>query len=287
MGATLINRAIVYLRMIKFSHSVFALPFAFVGALFGARGIPSWKSIFWIVVAMVSGRSAAMGLNRIIDLQIDARNPRTKTRELPSGKVSLSEAWVFVIISLVIFVFAAGMLNPLCLKLSPLAIVFFVIYPYTKRFTYLSHFVLGITISGAPLGAWIAVRGSFDWEIIPLCIGVVFWLAGFDTLYALQDYEFDRKEGLYSLPARFGIKRSLQFARTFHVITFLMLLVTGLIFKAGVIYYLGVLLAGGLLYYEHSIVKEDDLSRLDMAFFNMNGYLSLTVFFFTLLDLIL
>lgn len=287
MGATLINRAIAYLRMIKFSHSVFALPFAFVGALLAAGGIPSAEKILWIVLAMVSGRSAAMGLNRIIDLRIDARNPRTKNRELPSGKVSLKEAWGFVLISLGVFVLSAKMLNPLCLRLSPLAVVFFVLYPYTKRFTYLSHFVLGITISGAPLGAWIAIRGDFNWQILPLCVGVVFWLAGFDTLYALQDYEFDRKEGLYSIPARFGIRRALQFARLFHIITFLMLLLTGRLFGLGPAYYLGVLIAGGLLYYEHSIVKEDDLSRLDMAFFNMNGYLSITVFFFTLLDVLL
>jgi len=272
--------------MIKFSHSVFALPFAFVGALLAANGIPSVEKIVWITVAMVSGRSAAMGLNRIIDLKIDAKNPRTKNRELPTGKVSLKQAWIFVFVSIVVFVFSAAMLNPLCLALSPIAVAFFVFYPYTKRFTYLSHFILGITISGAPLGAWIAVKGSINWQILPLCIGVVFWLAGFDTLYALQDYEFDRKEGLFSIPARFGIKNALYLARLFHFVTFVMLVVTGMIFKLGGAYYVGVTIAGLLLFYEHSIVKEDDLSRLDMAFFNMNGYLSLTVFFFTLIALV-
>ncbi|RME62970.1 MAG: 4-hydroxybenzoate octaprenyltransferase, partial [Nitrospirae bacterium] len=221
------------------------------------------------------------------DLRIDAKNPRTKQRELPSGKISLKEAWLFVVVSLGVFVLSARMLNPLCFKLSPVAIGFFVLYPYTKRFTYLSHFVLGVTISGAPLGAWIAIRGSFDWQIIPLCVGVVFWLAGFDTLYALQDYEFDRKEGLYSIPAKVGIKGALQLAKLFHLVTFLMLVFTGWVFGLGPAYFLGTLIAGGLLYYEHSLVREDDLSKLDMAFFNMNGYLSLTVFFFTLLDILL
>lgn len=286
MATAILNKAILYLRMIKFSHSVFALPFAFVGALLAAGGIPSVKQVFWIIVAMVSGRSAAMGLNRIIDLRIDAKNPRTKQRELPAGKISLTEAWVFVLMSLGVFVLSARMLNPLCLKLSPLAIGFFVLYPYTKRFTYLSHFVLGLTISGAPLGAWIAIRGSFDWQILPLCVGVVFWLAGFDTLYALQDYEFDRKEGLYSIPAKVGIKRSLQLARAFHLVTFVMLVFTGWVFGLGPAYFIGTTIAGGLLYYEHSLVKEDDLSKLDMAFFNMNGYLSVTVFFFTLVDML-
>ncbi|RMG73645.1 MAG: 4-hydroxybenzoate octaprenyltransferase, partial [Nitrospirae bacterium] len=186
------KRLVLYLRMIKFSHSVFALPFAFTSALLAAGGVPRMKSILWITVAMVSGRSAAMGLNRIIDREIDAKNPRTAGREIPSGKIKTLEAWLFVMVSLVFFLLSAYMLNPLCLKLSPVAIGFFVLYPYTKRFTWLCHLVLGVAIAGAPLGAWIAIKGEISKEILLLCFAVVFWLAGFDTLYALQDVEFDR-----------------------------------------------------------------------------------------------
>lgn len=274
----------LYLRMIKFSHSVFALPFAFTAALMAASGIPSLKQIFWIVVAMVSARSGAMGLNRIIDRKIDTANPRTMNREIPSGKINVGSAVFFTVISLTFFVFSAYMLNPLCLKLSPLAIAVLLLYSYTKRFTWLSHIVLGIAISAAPVGAWIAVRGTFNAEILPLGFAVVFWLAGFDVLYALQDIEFDRAHGLRSIPEKFGIKDTLLFSRIFHLITWGLLAFTGLIFGLGIFYWIGMAVAGGLFIYEHSIVKANDLSRLDMAFFNMNGYISITVFIFTLLD---
>ncbi|HBR21542.1 MAG TPA: 4-hydroxybenzoate octaprenyltransferase [Nitrospiraceae bacterium] len=274
----------LYLKMIKFSHSIFALPFAFTAALMAASGIPSLKQIFWIVVAMVSARSGAMGLNRIIDIKIDAANPRTANRELPSGKIKTSNAVLFALISFAVLIFAAYMLNPLCLKLSPIAVAVLFIYSYTKRFTWLSHIVLGIAISAAPLGAWIAVRGTFNAEILPVAFAVIFWLAGFDVLYALQDIEFDRSLGLYSIPARFGIKDSLLFSRIFHVIAWGLLALTGLFFNLGIFYWIGITAAGGLFIYEHSLVKHDDLSKLDMAFFNMNGYISMTVFVFTLLD---
>jgi 4-hydroxybenzoate polyprenyltransferase len=274
----------LYLKMIKFSHSIFALPFAFTAALTAASGIPSLKQIFWIVVAMVSARSGAMGLNRIIDRKIDAANPRTANRELPSGKIKTSNAVLFAVISFTVLIFAAYMLNPLCLKLSPIAIAVLFLYSYTKRFTWLSHIVLGIAISAAPVGAWIAVRGTFNAEILPMAFTVIFWLAGFDVLYALQDIEFDRSLGLYSIPARFGIKDSLLFSRIFHVIAWGLLAVTGLFFNLGIFYWIGMAAAGGLFIYEHSLVKHDDLSKLDMAFFNMNGYISITVFVFTLLD---
>ncbi len=283
----MLARAAVYLRMIKFSHSVFALPFAFTSALLAAGGIPSWSKIFWITVAMVSGRSAAMGLNRVIDRKVDALNPRTFQREIPAGTIKTAEAIVFILASTLIFLYSAYRLNPLCLKLSPLALAVFVLYPYTKRFTWLSHLVLGIAIAGAPVGAWIALRGTLDMEIIPLALSVVFWLAGFDVLYALQDLDFDKKSGLRSIPQRFGIRRSLFLARTFHILTWILLLVTAVIFDLGIVFHSGLIVVGMLLVYEHRLVKEDDLSRLNMAFFNMNGYISLTVFVFTLLDFII
>ncbi len=279
-----LNRAVLYLRMIKISHSVFALPFAFTGAILAASGIPTLHQIFWILLAMVGARSGAMGLNRIIDRDIDKLNPRTKDREIPSGKIRVFDAILFTCISFAIMVFSAYQLNPLCLKLSPLAIVILFLYSYTKRFTWLSHFFLGLAISGAPIGAWIAVRGTIDLEIIPLSIGVIFWLAGFDVLYALQDVDFDKKHGLHSIPQRFGIEKALTLSRIFHSITILMLIATGLIFHLGFVYWIGILLVTGLLIYEHILVKPNDLSKLDMAFFNMNGYISLTVFIFTFIS---
>ena len=274
----------LYLKMIKFSHSFFALPFAFTAALMAASGIPSAKQIFWIVVAMVSARSGAMGLNRIIDRKIDAANPRTMNRELPSGKIKTSNAVLFAIISFAVLIFAAYMLNPLCIKLSPVAVAVLFIYSYTKRFTWVSHIVLGIAISAAPVGAWIAVKGTFNTEILPIAFAVVFLLAGFDVLYALQDIEFYRSHGLHSIPEKFGIKDTLLFSRGFHLITWCLLAITGLIFDLGMFYWIGMAATGGLFIYEHSLVRHDDLSRLDMAFFNMNGYISITVFIFTLLD---
>ncbi len=274
----------LYLRMIKFSHSVFALPFALAAALIAAAGIPSLHQIVWIVVAMVGARSGAMGLNRLIDRKIDSANPRTAGRELPRGALGASETVLFVVISFCIMIVAAYMLNPLCLRLSPLAILVLLFYSYTKRFTWASHFVLGLAISGGPIGAWIAVRGSFDLNIIPLAVAVIFWLAGFDVLYALQDLEFDRGHGLYSIPGRFGVRRSLYLARIFHVVTFLLLITNGLLFGLGPFYWTGLVIIGGLFLYEHSLLKEGDLSKLDMAFLNMNGYISMTIFLFTLLN---
>ncbi len=277
------HKAVLYLRMIKIAHSVFALPFAFTGALLAASGIPTLRQIFWITVAMVGARSGAMGMNRIVDRRIDAENPRTQNREIPSGKIGPGEAMLFTVISFAALILAAYNLNPLCLKLSPLAIFVLVAYSYTKRFTWLSHFVLGLSLSAAPLGAWIAVKGSFDPAILALSGAVIFWLAGFDVLYALQDIDFDRSRGLYSIPRRFGVRRSLTLSRLFHAITFLFLTATGVLFSLGAPYWVGMLVVGGLFLYEHSLVRHDDLSKLDVAFFNMNGYISITVFVSALL----
>ena len=281
---TAIDKIAVYLRMIKFSHSVFALPFAFTSALIASSGIPELRKIVWIVIAMVGARSGAMGMNRIVDRKIDSANPRTRGREIPRGAIGVFEAVLLVIVSFVFFAYAAYMLNPLCLKLSPLAIAVLIAYSYTKRFTWMSHFVLGLAISAAPLGAWMAVKGSFDIEIIPLSIAVIFWLAGFDVLYALQDIDFDTTYGLYSMPKRFGVRKSIYFSRIFHMTSFFLLVTNGMIFKLGGVYWTGMFLTAGLFLYEHSLIREDDLSKLDFAFFNMNGYISLTVFIFTLMD---
>src|SRR3990167_1754583 len=261
-----------YLRLIKFSHSVFALPFAFTSALIAANGIPTFSQIFWITVAMVGGRTGAMGMNRIIDKNIDALNPRTKNRELPRGVIKTWEASIFTAFAFAILLIAAYMLNPLCLKVSPLVLLVLFTYSYTKRFTWLSHIVLGTALSLAPLGAWIAIKGTFDFQILPLCFAVMFWVAGFDVFYAMQDIDFDKKHCLYSIPSAFGIKTSLWIARLFHLITIAMLLGLIPIFNLGVFYLFGVLIASALMLYEHSLVKHADLSRLDMAFFNMNGY---------------
>ncbi|MBI5639822.1 MAG: UbiA family prenyltransferase [Nitrospirae bacterium] len=282
--SAVLQRVSLYLRMIKFSHSVFALPFAFTAAIIAASGMPSLRQIIWIAVAMVGARSGAMGLNRIIDRKIDSANPRTAQRELPRGLLGVGETVLFVIVSFGLLVSAAAMLNPLCLKLSPVAIAVLLLYSYTKRFTWLSHFILGLSISAGPIGAWIAVNGFVDMRILPLGFAVIFWLAGFDVLYALQDMEFDSKHGLYSIPQRFGIRRSLILARIFHMVSFGLLLTNGLVFRLGNLYWAGMLVIAGLFIYEHSLIRKDDLSKLDMAFFNMNGYISLTIFIFTLMD---
>lgn len=270
--------------MIKFSHSVFALPFALTSALIAAGGLPSPSQLLWIAVAMVGARSGAMGLNRVIDNKMDALNPRTARREIPAGKISAGAALSFSVVSFAILIFAAYKLNDLCFKLSPIAIAVVVFYSYTKRFTWMAHFVLGLALSAAPLGAWMAVRGTFDAEILPLALAVAFWLPGFDVLYALQDIEFDRRHGLYSIPARFGVGRTLMLSRLLHLFSWGLLVMTGAIFQLGPIYWIGMAVVAGLFIYEHSLIGADDLSRLDMAFFNMNGYISLAVFVFTALD---
>lgn len=283
-GRNIAAKAVLYLRMIKFSHSVFALPFALTSAFIAAKGIPEGKAFFWIVAAMVSARTTAMGLNRIIDRKIDAENPRTANREIPAGRIRVWETALFVFIALAVFVLSAFMLNPLCFRLSGVALFFIVLYSFTKRFTWVSHFVLGITISAAPLGAWIAVTGGFDLRILLLGLAVVFWLAGFDILYAFQDVEFDSKYGLYSMPVRWGIARALRVSRACHLLTWVLLLLTGISFGMRFPFYIGVAITGLLLLYEHSLVKPDDLQRLNKAFFDMNGYISITVFFFTILS---
>ena len=276
----------IILEMIKFEHTVFALPFAFTGAVLAAKGLPTGRQILWIVAAMAGARSAAMGFNRWADRKFDAENPRTRERALPAGLVTPFQVIVFTVLSSAVLVFAAYMLNPLSFYLSPLALAVVFFYSYTKRFTYLSHAFLGLAISGAPLGAWIAVAGALEPPALVLGAAVLFWLIGFDTLYALQDLDFDKKAGLYSIPRRFGVRGSLRISRAAHGVTIAALLALAFLCSLGRLYLTGVFIALAILIYEHSLVKENDLSKLNIAFFNMNGYLSVAVFVFTLADVL-
>jgi 4-hydroxybenzoate polyprenyltransferase len=278
------------LEMIKFEHSVFALPFALTGALlafresrFDARGF-GYKLI-WIAIAMVGARSAAMAFNRILDADIDARNPRTRMRHIPAGILSTRFAWGFVIVSILVFLLAARALNPLCLKLAPVALAVVFFYSFTKRFTSFSHLVLGLSLGIAPAAAWIAVRGSLDPRILWLTAAVMFWTAGFDIIYSCQDYEFDSGEGLFSLPRRFGVSGALWIARLFHVAMITCLVLLSVSFGLGELSWAGIGAIVLLLLYEHRLVKADDLSRVDAAFFTVNGYVSVLFFLFWAADM--
>jgi len=285
-SASSLNGLVAFGRMIKFSHSIFALPFALAAAAMAARTTPvHFTTVIGIVVAMVAARTAAMGWNRIIDRHIDAKNPRTETREIPAGKISLKTAWLATVLSIALFVGAAAYLGPLCLKLSPVALFFLLGYSYTKRFTWLCHVFLGVAIAGGPAGAWIAVTNSFGAPPAWLMLAVTTWIGGFDVLYALSDMEYDRKAKLHSIPARFGVKTSLVLSGLLHAVAFAALVMTGLSAGMGVLYFAGVALIGGILIWEHSIVRPNDLSRLNMAFFTLNGYVSMAFLAATLADL--
>jgi len=261
--------------MIKFEHTVFALPFAFIGALLARKGLPSGWQITWILVAMVGARSAAMAFNRIADVQYDRLNPRTSGRALAQGTLSMGFAWAFTVVMSALFVSAAAQLNSLCFYLSfpTLAILF--LYSYTKRVTLLSHVVLGFAIGCAPLAAWLAIRGDFAWPPILLCGAVMFWVAGFDLIYALQDIEFDRKAKLFSFPSKFGVAPALVLSALFHGITVMLLLATAVITNLGWIAFAGIAIVAAMLYWEHRLVTPADLSRINVAFFNLNGYISI------------
>jgi 4-hydroxybenzoate polyprenyltransferase len=275
-------------RMVKFSHTVFALPFALAAAVLAAHGHGlSLARLLGIVVAMAGARTAAMGFNRIVDRHIDARNPRTAGRELPAGVVSLRSAWTLTLASAAVFVGAAAFLGPLCLALSPVALLFLFGYSFTKRFTFLCHLFLGLAIAAGPAGAWIAVRGSFAATPALLMIAVTTWIGGFDILYAIADADFDRNAGLHSIPARFGIVRALQISGILHGLTSGTLIALAFAAHLGAPYLLGLAVVIGLLVWEHAIVTPADLSRLDMAFFNLNGYVSVVFFLGTLADVLL
>jgi 4-hydroxybenzoate polyprenyltransferase len=272
--------------MIKWEHSVFALPFALCGAMLAANGWPSPLQILWIIVAMVSARAAAMAFNRLADAKIDAANPRTKARALPAGLLSRRFVLLFVIVSCGIFVFASAMLNHLTLALSPVALAVVLLYSYTKRFTRWSHLVLGLALGIAPAAAWIAVRGSLDPRILLLTGVVMFWVGGFDVLYACQDCEFDTSFGLHSLPRSYGIPKALLIARLMHGLMLLLLVALVIAFGLGKLAVIGVIAVAALLAYEHSLVSARDLSRLNAAFFTMNGIISVVLFLFVAADLL-
>lgn len=267
------------LEMIKIEHTLFALPFAFLGAVLAARGVPTAWQVIWITVAMAGARSTAMAFNRIADKDYDARNARTRMRAIPAGALSVGFVWGFTILSAAIFFVAAAMLNRLTLILSPVALASIVLYSYTKRWTLLSHLVLGWCLAIAPTGAWIAVRGALD-SPIPLLLSLVvmLWTAGFDVLYACQDYDFDRREGLYSVPARFGIAGSLWISRTLHAGAFAALVALYFLTNLGGLAIVGVIATGALLIYQHTLVRADDLSRLNAAFFTTNAFVSVILF---------
>jgi 4-hydroxybenzoate polyprenyltransferase len=273
--STVIKNTRLTLEMIKIEHTLFALPFAFLGALLAAHGLPALSQILWIIVAMVGARSAAMAFNRIADRNFDARNPRTATRAIPAGLLSVAFVWAFTIVAAALFLFAAAMLNRLTLILAPVALASVLLYSFTKRWTQFSHLVLGWCLSIAPTGAWIAVRGAID-SAVPLLLSLVvlLWTAGFDVLYACQDYEFDRREGLRSIPARVGIPRALWISRALHAGAFVALVALYLSTNLGPLAFAGVLATGALLIYQHRLVRADDLGRLNAAFFTTNAFVS-------------
>ena len=275
-----------YLNFIKFEHSVFALPFALSGALLAKEnGFPELSTIFWIILATVGARSLAMSLNRILDKEIDSKNPRTENRELPKGLISMNKAVLFSIISFLVLVFATLQLPRICLYLLPIAAIWFFTYPFTKRFTLLCHLWLGIALGASVLGGWIACSDEVT-SPLPYILGtaVMFWVAGFDIIYACQDYEHDKKNNLKSIPAKFGIKNALLISRIFHIISVLFLVFLGTVINSSLIYWFSVIFVSGMLFYEQSLVKSDDLSKLDLAFFTLNGWISVGFFVFILLE---
>ena len=283
----IIERILTFGRMIRFSHTLFAMPFALTSvALVSFSNKVTLSKLFWIIVAMVGARSAAMGFNRIADREYDEKNPRTKNREIPTKQISLREASGFVSIAALILVFAAHELNPLCFYLSPIALVVVFFYSFTKRFTWLSHIFLGLGMGLAPVGAWLGIAGQFS--VVPILIGsaVVAWGAGFDIIYSCQDLDYDDEVNLYSMPRSLGVRRALMISSLFHFIAFLLLLSLKFILPLGRIYLLGLSLVGLMLVYQHRIVKPDDLDRINFAFFNLNAYLSVGLFLFTLVDII-
>ena len=277
-----------YLNFVKLPHTLFALPFALVGATLASYRAPvTWRSLGWIVVAFTTVRFAAMGFNRIVDREIDARNPRTKLRELPAGVISLRQAVLAVVVMSVLFIYAAWQLNPVCGWLSPIALAWVLAYSYSKRFTRWSHLILGVSLPIAPVGGYLAIAGGWSdpsWVLLMLALAVASWVAGFDILYALQDRDFDVAQGLHSIPASLGPEGAVRFSQVLHAVTVMSLAAVGWGTGAGWVYGAGVLVAASLLLYEHSLVKPHDLRRLDAAFFTMNGVISIAFFVFVLAE---
>lgn len=285
-GYRSLNKAKTFAELVKFEHTIFALPFAYIGAFLGSGGFPGWPELGWITLAMVGARSAAMGLNRIIDRTVDAKNPRTKERPLPKGLLTVKESMLFVLISFALLFYAVSVLSPRHIVYLPLIVAVLVVYSYTKRFTYLCHLVLGVAIGFAPLGGWVAVTKQVDPESLLLLAVVAFWVAGFDIIYATQDLEFDRENNLHSIPARFGLPAALLTARLMHAMVVIMLIILYYILHLGWYYLAGTAVTALLLHYEHSIISPADLSRLGVAFFNVNSLISVQLFIFVLIDVL-
>jgi len=278
------RRLALLLDMIKFEHTVFALPFALLSLFLASEGMPSLQTFLWVLVAMVGARTTAMTMNRIADRRIDADNPRTRDRHLPAGRVGLGEAWIMALVAAGVFVFAAWKLNRLALALSPVALAVLWSYSWTKRFTWASHLWLGLALGLAPLGAWVAVRGRLDALPVLLGTGVVFWVAGFDTIYACQDIDTDRRQGLLSLPAWLGPRRALMVARAFHVLMLGVFTLIGAAFGFGWLYAVGLVCVGGLVIVQHALVRASDLRHIEIAFFNVNSIVGVVLMAFTLAD---
>lgn len=276
----------IILDMIKFEHTIFALPFAIMSAFVASDGLPAWDKIGWILVAMVGARSCAMAFNRLADAKIDKANPRTAIRAIPTGKIGKKEVWVFTLVSATLLVFAAYKLNRLAFALSPVALAVIMGYSYTKRFTSLSHLWLGISLSIAPIGAWIAIKGRFDWTPMLIGLAVLLWTAGFDIIYACQDLDFDRRHGLYSIPTRFGIRGALWLSSALHVVTVAILIAIAPLTGFGILYLVGVGIVSIILIYEHVIVKPNDFSRVNLAFFTLNGMVSLVLMALSVADIL-
>jgi 4-hydroxybenzoate polyprenyltransferase len=278
---------LILLDNIKWEHTIFALPFAYLGAVLAAGGLPRLDALLWITLAMVGARTAAMSFNRAIDARIDAANPRTAMRPIPAGRLSVRATVIMAVAALALLVAAAAQLNPLCLLLSPIAVLALALYSYTKRFTWLCHIVLGLTDAIAPAGGWLGISPTFTLPMALLAGAVAVWIAGFDIIYACQDVEFDRANGLHSIPARFGIPAALRASTALHILMVVLLIALGWSLGLGWIYYLGVAAAAGLLVVEHRIITPEDMSRIDVAFFNVNSYIAGVLFIFTLLDALL
>ncbi len=284
-GQTIIlNKIAIIFKMIKFEHSIFALPFAYMGVILAAKGVPTFWQFFWITMAMVGARNLAMSLNRLIDKEIDEKNPRTRNRALPKKLLSEKDVVIFSLISLVVFLIAVYSLAPLCRWLWPFFVLPLAIYSYTKRFTWFCHLFLGICLGLAPVGAWIAIENSVSLAAILLGAAVCFWVAGFDVIYACQDVRIDREQNIYSIPAEFGIEKALRTAGVFHLFSVGILLLVGILANLGLTYFFGLVIVSLLLLYENRLVSPDDLSKLNDAFFVMNGGISIVIFVFTLLD---
>ncbi|MCZ7398201.1 MAG: putative 4-hydroxybenzoate polyprenyltransferase [Candidatus Methanoperedens sp.] len=284
----------LYADFVVLKHSLFAIPFAYLGAFLASRGVPELRILFWVGLAFIGARSAAMALNNLVDRDIDAKNPRTANRELPSGRIKLYEVWGIILISYVLLFYSAYKLNPLCLALSPVILVTSVIYPYLKKFTPVSHFVLGLNLGYAPVGGWLAVTGLFnipfgapELAMLLLLFAVTLWVAGFDMIYSLHDLDFDKKEGLYSVPAVFGVKSALGLSFAAHVLMLALLVGLMVVLKLGVVFKVGLVVIAALIWYEHTLVKADNFENIPVAFFNVNAAVSLCMLAFTVGDVLL